>query len=124
MSPAGWRSLELWAKQRAGHPARQRVGAEARALALEGTAASLIAATDFEMAPAGTLVLTGPFFQEASIAMLNNNGFPKAVRTGVAPAPAITWSEDRVGLRGFAVEVRSRQVSGKAKECSGLDVMN
>ena len=35
LSPAAWPSLEHWARQRAGRPARQHTGVEAWAIALE-----------------------------------------------------------------------------------------
>ena len=107
MSSAGWQSLELWAKQRAVRPTRQRAGAAAWALAMEGAAASLVTAADFELTAAGALVLNGPFGQQASISILNGDAFLMAVRTRFPPAFAVAWSEDRVGLHGFAVEGRS-----------------
>ena len=123
MSSAGWQSLELWAKQRAGRPVRQRAGVAAWALALEGAAASLVTAADFELTAAGALVLAGSSGQQASIAILNDDGFLMAVRTGVPPALDVTRSEDRVGLHGFVVEVRSRQAARQANGNAGLDVM-
>jgi len=121
LSPAGWRSLEYWARQRAGRPASQRAGADARALALEETTAYLLALADFEMTHAGALALTGPHGQEAGIAALGDD-FLMVLRAGDAPAAAITWSEDCAGLRRFLEVILSRLTAGQAEEGEGLDV--